>query len=373
MGTSKTVAGLACAALLSAGCATAVSGGPPVAVDTPTVLIDHNVPWSDVGAGWTLATWAETDEKTTLTLVSPTGERHPITEVSGQRRLTDWSGDGKRALFAANDYDYGTTTLTEIDLRTGATATITLEGRQTARYTRPTGKALLVTDEDATTLRRVDLTGIEQLSYATDRLGAAGRYNGHHLASIDGTLLVLGAGKGLAVVGNNGRLRDHLPLPGPNTNCVPVRWWSTGAVLTRCSDAELMGTQLWQVPLDGTTPAALTAFMSGRGDQYGDIAAWRLPGGAFVQSLGPCGAAELTRVTPDRRTEVLHVPGVAGDQSVVVVGAAGGTLLLRVTQSCGPGVALVAYDPTAARSRVLLGPPVTGGGVTAALAFGDDR
>ncbi len=376
VGTSKTVAGLACLALLAAGCGTAVSSGPTVAHDVPTRLIDRDVPWAQVGSGWTLATWAETPDTTTLTLVSPAGGRHRITQLPANYRLTDWSGDGRRALFSTSDYDagtYGTTTLTELDLSTGATTVTTMEGRVAARYTRPTGKALFVTDEDRRTLRRVDLGGVEQLSYPTDRLGAAGSFNGHHLASIDGTLLVLGAEKGLAVVGNNGRLRNHLDLPGPNTNCVPVRWWNSGAVLARCSDAELIGNQLWQIPLDGSTPTALTAFSSGRRDDYGDVAAWRLPEGSFFQSLGACGATSLVRGTAQRRDALLAVPGVDAGRSVVVVGASGGTLLLRVTDSCGPGIALIAYDTAARTSRVLLGPPATAGRVSAALAFSDDR
>lgn len=366
---------VACAALLTAACATAVSSGPVTAQDTPAQLIDRSVPWAQVGSGWTLATWT-VGQTTTLTMVSPAGDRHPITELSERHRLTDWSGDGRRALFSASDYDsgtYGTTTLTEIDLSTGATDTITMEGRVTARYTRPTGKALFVSDIDRRTLRRVDLTGVEQLSYPTDRLGAAGTYNGHHLASIDGTLLVLGGDRGLAVMGNNGRLRDHLSVPGPHTNCVPVRWWSSGSVLARCSDADQIGTQLWQVPLDGGPPTTLTPYSSGRRDDYGDVAAWRLPTGSFVQSLGACGATFLSRGNPQRGNEILRVPGVDAGRSVVVVGAGGPTLLLRVTESCGPGIALLAYDPAAGTSRVLLGPPATEGGVSAALAFSDDR
>ncbi|MGW0160671.1 hypothetical protein ACWDUN_15300 [Mycobacterium sp. NPDC003323] len=364
---------VALTALLATACSTATSGGPRPPEDAPVVLIDRQIPWSQVGTGWTLASVAESADASLLTLVSPAGDRHQITRLPGPSRLADWSGDGRRALFSAGDYELGTTMLTEIDMSTGATQTITVEGRITARYTRPSGKALFIADDDGRTLRRVDLTGVEQLSYPTDRLGAAGRYNGHHLASIDGTVLVLGADNGLAVMGNNGRLRDHLPVPGPHTDCVPVRWWSSGAVLARCSNADSVGTQLWQVPLDGVAPTAVTDFKSGRRDDYGDIAAWRLPAGSVVQSLGACGASHLSRVTPDRVTEPLRVPGVDASRSVVVVGASGRTLLLRVTESCGPGIALLAYDPAIDDVRVLLGPPVTDSGVSAALAFGDDR
>ena len=359
------------AALLSAGCG--VSGGPSAPAPAPTVLLDSHVPWSQVGPGWTLATWADSAESATVVLTGPTGQRHPIARIAEQSRLTDWSGDGRRALFSHNDYDFDTTTLTEINLDTGTTTTLTLEGRQSARYTRPTGKALLVIDEDLRTLRRVDLGGVEQLVYPTDRLGAAGPYNGHHLPGIDGTFLVLGAGNGLAVVGNNGRLRDHLALPGPHTNCAPVRWWSSGTVLARCSDADSLGTQLWQVPLGGGAPTAMTAFSSGRRDDYGDVAAWRLAGGSYVQSLGDCGAAQLNRLTADGEVERLQIPGVDAGRSVVVVGATAGKLLLRTTESCGPGIALLTYDPAVDRVQVLLGPPVTDGGVTAALAYGGNR
>ena len=373
--------------LLIAGCATTASA-PTMrhrSPEQPVELIDRTVPWSQVGSGWTLATATDSAEPDTITLflVSPGGQRYAVTRFQAARsRLIDWSGDGRRALFVQNNYDFGTTTLTEIDLRSGARRTNTLEGRVSARFTRPNGRALLVAGEDpggSETLRRIDPSGVEQLTYPTDRLGGAGTFNGHHLATADGTRLVLGTTKGLAVMGNNGGLRNHLPVPGPNTNCAPIRWWSTAVVLARCSNAQSVGTQLWRIPLDGTAPTAVTAFTSGRGDDpgfrgdYGDVAAWRLPDGPFVQSLGTCGAARLSRVTPDLRTVTVRVPGTGENESVVVVGATGDTLLVRTTMSCGPGVALLAFRPAAHTATVLLGPPVTGGSVSAALAYRDDR
>ncbi len=359
----------------------------------------EDVPWSQVGQGWTLATWSPAvgtaagvepppgtptlqTASTTLYLVDPAGGRYPVTTFAPGARaeLADWSGDGRHALFEEFDYETNENTITDIDLTTGAKQSFGVDGHVGVADSRPTGKAILVSTsrngDVAATLRRVDLTGAEQLTYPTDQLGAAGVFNGSHLAAPDGTTLVLGGENGMVVMGNDGVIKRQLPMPGPLTDCAPVRWWTATVILARCREVTFSSaSQLWQVPVDGAAPTALTAVNSGQGDDpafgsdLGDADAFALPDGTYLQSVGACGSAFLSRLTPDMHTTKVNVPGVDDAHSVLVKGVAGDTLVLQATMSCGSGVSLLTYDPAANTSTVLLGPPVNGGGVIEAVPY----
>jgi len=173
--------------------------------------------WSPVPGGVPgapLPAGAPTREKatTTLYLVDPAGGRYAITTFpppgdQASPALVDWSGDGSHALFAAPYFTPPTAIL--VDLHTGKQTTLTLQG--SPRYTRPNGKALLLSTSPETgsgpaTLNRVDLTGNHQLTYPTDKLGSP--FNGSYLSTPDGTQLVLGrkaqAGQDLGGAGRRG-------------------------------------------------------------------------------------------------------------------------------------------------------------------------
>jgi hypothetical protein len=367
----------------------------------------NDVPWSKVGPGWMLATWSpvtahrpgekpapsEPDPETaatTLYLVDPGGNRYAISTFSradARLRLADWSGDGSHALFVSSGYPKPSRVIS-IDLHTGEQTTIPAQGYP--RYTRPDGKTLLVSTNfqgnEPGTLKRIDLAGHEQVSYPTEQLGGAGQFSGRYLGSADGTQLVLGTANlgnelvprsddSLVVVGNDGRIIRTLPTPMPNANCSPLRWWAPTVVLANCSAGS--GSQLWKVPIDGGASAALTEVNSGQGDDpgfgndLGDWIAWELPSGTFLQSVGACGTAFLSRLTPDGHTTRVNVPGMS--QSVFVAGATADKLILQGHMDCGGGTALVSYDPAANTSTVLLGPPVNGGGVTEAIIFPEGK
>ena len=97
----------------------------------------------------------------------------------------------------------------------------------------------------------------------------------------------------------------------------------------------LAGKQLWLVPIDGGTPTALTAPNNGqKGPDYGDITAWQLPAGTYVQALGACGVIFLAKLNGDGTTSSVSVPEVHGD-TIVVVGVNGGDLDLQAKAGCG--------------------------------------
>lgn len=370
--------------------ATPASATPAAATGAEAAL--SAVPWSKVGPGWILAEWspvtphrpgekqapdAPTDENspTTVYLVDPAGNRFSITTFTpgSNLGLVDWSGDGSHALFAPKFV--APTSAVSVDLHTGEKTTVSVTGY--ARYSRPSGKALLVSTlaygDKPGTLKRVDLKGDPQFTYPTDDLGGAGQFSGRWAESPDGTQLMLGADKGLVVMGNDGTVIRTLPAPMVKAMCGPVKWWTPGSVLVHCTAPNSSANQLWEVPLEGSTPTMITAENSGQGDDpgfggdLGDVDAWKLPGGTFLQSSGACGTAFLSKLTPDGHTTRVKIPGMSDD--VIVAGTADDRLLVRGQVGCGPTNSLVSYDPTANTATVLLGPPVNGGGVSQAMLY----
>ncbi|GAY16126.1 hypothetical protein MSZK_28520 [Mycobacterium sp. shizuoka-1] len=359
------------------------------------------MPWAQVGPGWLLAEWSPVGphrggeqpapgepEKasTTLYLVDPAGNRYAITTFApgGDVRLVDWSGDGSHALFTPSYVS--PTSAISVDLRTGQQTTIPIAGDP--RYTRPDGTALLVSTsfngDRPGTLKRVDLSGNPQFSYPTDDLGGAGQFSGDFVESADGTRLVLATANlgnevvarsdnSLVVMSNDGKVIQTLPTPMPKALCAPVKWWTSTTLLVRCTAEGSSANQLWEMPLDGGAATSITALNSGQGDDpgfggdLGDGDAWRLPSGTFLQSAGACGTEFLSRLTPDGHTARVTIPGVS--DSVVVTGAADDRLLVRGQLECGGTTSLVSYDPAANAAKVLLGPPVNGGGVSQAMLY----
>ena len=365
------------------------------------------IPWSQVGPGWLLATWspavdtghgqtpppgAPTPETatTTLYLVDPAGGRYPITTFApgdtAGGALVDWSGDGSRALFHTGD------TAISVDLHTGKQTTLfTVPGGITPRFTRPDGAAILLSSNGngfppgPATLKRVDLAGNPQLTYPTDKLGST--FHGRYLPTPDGAQLVLGTDNGLVLMSNDGVVGRQLPSPMPGADCEPVRWWTSTAILASCtvhtldpSKTSAVPTQLWQVPLNGGAPTALTAVNPQDGSDpawngdFADLNAWQLPSGTYLQSTRSCGPGFLSRLTPDKHTTNVPVPGV-GDRpanGAAVVGVDGADLdLMAITRGCSGGgqSQLVRYDPAANTPTVLLGPPVNAGSVINALPY----
>jgi len=195
--------------------------------------------------------------------------------------------------------------------------------------------------------------------------------NNDHGISPDGTQLVLGTSSGLALMGNNGTAGKELPVAG-QTSCTPVRWWDDGAktVLASCS-ADSQPQRLWLVPVDGTPPTALTAPITDPSSHdTGDIDAWQLPAGTYVQYLGGCGAIHLGKLNADGTVSKVSVPNVDPGHSIYVIGVHGGNLDLQaMVAGCGPAQSLLDYDPAAGTATVLLGPPLNGGSVIEALPY----
>jgi hypothetical protein len=379
----------------------ATSATPTVPAATPAVAhgaaggID-DVPWSQVGPGWMLAVWtpvtphmpgsqpppahpAPEPGSDVLYLVSPTGDRYSITEFpsgEGALEIADWSGDGSHALLTPQYGQPGDAI--SLELHTGTRTAIPNTG--TLEYTRPNGQALLSSTDyngsEPGTLKRIDMAGNEQLGYPTNELGGAGPFSGDYVESPDGTRLVLGTANlgnelvprtdnGLVVMGNDGSIIRTLPAPMPKAVCSPVRWWTADVILVHCDAAKGAGEQLWEVPMDGRKPTALTAVNThddapGFEGNYGNWDAFQVASGTFLPTAGACGTTFVSRLTPDGHTERVKIPGVS--DSADLVGVSGDKLVIVGQVGCGGGDSLVTYDPAANTSTVLLGPPITNGG-----------
>lgn len=342
------------------------------------------IPWAHVGSGWLLALWGPnsgagagpfpagdvptSQETTMLFLVDPLGGRYLVATLAppAPSSLAGWSGDGRRAILTT--FNGSQTTVTQIDLTTGQTSNqFALDGN--VSYTRPTGLAVLATSSTATTptittLQRYSMNGSLQQAYPTS-FGQVGAFDGSVLSSPDGTQLVMGAAKGLALVRNDGSLVSQLPVAGA-TNCTVTRWWSTGVALASCY-ASASSPQLYEVPISGAAVTTLTG--PPVAPDYGDLNAWEVGNKVYLQNAGACGSLFLGELQSNGTSSEVTVPDVDSGSSVVVIGTDGSRLALQATVGCGSGISAMWFNPTENTTSVVLGPPVNGGGVIAALVY----
>jgi hypothetical protein len=400
MRTWRTTALATLAVALMAGCSTTAPAGTNGAAPTTTPgpatgaapkaahgdeAALETVPWDQVGPGWVLATWTQVPATwtsgafqgaaTTLYLVDPSGDRYPITTFPAPGKTTgpalvDWSGDGERALLYDQSADKPTPIV--VDLHTGSQTAVPIQGSAqfAPSFTLPSGKAVLLARQDDNsnqppTLERVDLAGQRELLFPTDKLGSA--FSGSYLPTPDGTQLLLGTDAGSVVLmGNDGTVVRKFAFSGL-THCHPLRWWDdAGATaLVGCGSDLADQPQLWLMPISGGTPTALTA----PNTQEGDFDAWHVTAGTFVQTAYQCSSYVLEKLNADGTTSRVAVPGTDPGGSIFVIGASSDDLIVRAALSCGPGQALIDWDPAANTSTVLLGPTVNGGSVTNAVMY----
>jgi TolB protein len=366
--TLKIVVGAVAAALLVTPTTTALPAGQQAGA--------ASIPWAQVGPGWLLSEWApvapsETSgpaRRSVLYLVDPRGGRYAITTVATLgASLVDWSGDGRRALFETQ-----TTTssvVTVLDLQNGRSNTFRVAGTgpPAVSFTAPDGLGIIASGQETATgpsrVQRFSLEGALEYSYPLSFPGA-GRVNGDLVYSADGTELVLGTSGGFEVVANTGQPLRYLPMSANAGTCQPARWWAAGVLLASCTRPNSGIPLLWLVPTNGQPPTPLTLTPKRGSGDYGDVDAWSLPSGDYVQVLGACGYIYLGRLGRTERTVPVRVPGIASGKSVHVVGAVNDQLALTASFSCSPGSAsLMWFDPATDVVRPLLGPPVNGGSV----------
>lgn len=342
----------------------------------------QQVPWAHVGPGWILAEWSPTltGSATSLFLVDPAGGRYLIDTLpaspaaSAPTDLVAWAGDGQRALFSSSN---SSPTVEVLNLRTLATTTFGLTNASPTGFTAPDGLAILinssVNDAGQTQLERVSLTGRLEQPYPASFV-PGGSYNESALYSPDGTELAVGTSAGVELMSNGGQGLRYLNVSPSVQFCRPVRWWTPAELLTSCLPNGSGESQLWLVPTSGVAPRALTASPPASQDT-GDLDAWQLSSGTYVQDAGACGYTYVARLQPGGLTTPVAIPGVPSGESTVILGAQGDRLAIRNVpgspQTCAHGPGLMWFAPDTNSVTPLLGGTVNGGYALSAILFGE--
>ena len=349
---------------------------PPASAQakTGTGARSVSVSWAAVGAGWSLAEYSGstaggvTPRKagpTLVYLVGPSGYRDALYEwPAGQANwfLLDWSGDKTRALFSGPDGEVG-----QLVLATGKFTSFKLPGGAEAiGYSRPDGTAILATQQVMSTdkVLRYDLTGHLEQTLASGPANA----DSTAVYAPDGTSLAVNGPKALEQVSNTGHVVRSLPVPG-NPACQPARWWNASTILASCIAPGHTGSRLWLVPVSGATPTALTPQRGSKGPDLGDVNAWSLPSGLYLQATGACGVIYIAQPTSTGAAATVTVPETTGNDNQIVA-ADGARLLVRAQTSCESSTSLLWFNPATDAVQMLMRAPAGTAGVIADVPYG---
>jgi hypothetical protein len=332
---------------VAVGVLTVAGGGAGAALAAPSVhpvRAASLVPLNKVGPGWSIAEYAgatlHTKATTTLYAVSPTGHKYAffswarIGDGPSDFFVVDWSGDGQRVL-VSNSFNR----LEQISLATGKVissfklpADVSVFG-----YTRPDGDNILTSGPGGIGVRRYDLSGTLQKVLSTTGFNA--------IESPDGTSVIVQAGYGINQVSNTGGVIKRLHAPVAVSGCMPTRWWNATTVLATCNAKHGAGeSRLWLFPINGSRVRALTAQRNGTTEDEGDIDAWQLTNGVYLQALGPCGVEFIATQWHNGSAHAVPVPGVPYPSFHIVTGQ-GSTLLVQADNGCSAGATLVLFNP----------------------------
>ncbi|HEX8306086.1 MAG TPA: hypothetical protein VF612_14515 [Jatrophihabitans sp.] len=288
------------------------------------------VPWNQVGHGWFLA--LTNGAAPALYLINPIGGRYLITDhlPDAENRIAQWSPDGKRVMLSR---EQGTAhIITELELATGRILhTVNLGERGFLDYTRPQGRAILVTRLAGTSpsLERLATDGSHQLAYPRT-LPGSGQIGFPVLYNADGTGLLVGGSQGMTLLGNDGHLIRTLPATADVRGCWPVKWWSSSTVLETCVSKTGSSYALFLQPVAGGQPEKLAA--ASKTHPGGFSNAWRYSEGTLLSEGGGCGPGRLN-VLRNGAIRILKLPaGVAEDPPVI--GVDGDLLTLRRLGGC---------------------------------------
>ena len=341
-----------------------------VASAQPAASAAAGVPWNHVGTGWVLAQYTTAVPEggktgpATLYLISPGGARYKLAswpDNGTAPQLLAWSPDGKRALFQVFSGQGGVEQLT---LATGQATRFALPGGATPiGYTTPNGQNIVAgrTSGSQTILARYSLSG-----RLTRTLGSSA--DGAVLYEPSGAAFLTGTRSGLKLVSNGGSLIRNLPVPGTSANtCNPVRWWNATTILASCAPPNTAAPQLWLVPLGGGRPAALTPRRAASSRDLGDLDAWSLSSGLYLQAAGPCGVLQIFKQARDGSIKLVTVPHTEGDNRVLT--ASGSRLLIQAPTSCVGSNSLLWFNPATHAEQWLIRAPSNVIGVENAVPF----
>ena len=354
--------------------AASVTSGAAVATPLPARPAPaSNVPLSKVGLGWSIAevssapvpTTHATKGKTTLFAVSPQGRKYafynwPLSvQGAASYNLVDWSGDGQRVLL-----ENSLGKLEQISVSTGKVINsfklppgVTVFG-----YTRPDGENILTSGVNDVGVRRYNLQGQLQKVLSTSGFEA--------IESPDGTTVIDEASFGLQELSNGGGVVKSLHAPIAVSGCYPDRWWNSTTVLAWCDAKHGPGqARLWLFDVSTGKVTALTAQRHGTEEDQGDIDAWKLSSGVFLQALGPCGVEFVAQQASNGSVHQVKLPGVNYASFHIVTGQ-GSSLLVEASGGCSAGASLVWFNPHTKKVTWVVKTPKKIVGVELTVPFG---
>lgn len=334
----------------------------PTSAPTDTARVS-DVPWDQVGPGWTLAAVAKGARNRagyvearvrTLELLSPDGVRHELHRARVELRDRGWyAGDfyltdvdpARRAVLLIDSSGPHTQRATELDLVTGERRRLPLPVNAGWAGLRPDGTGVLVQTVQGTVL---------SLGWTGARSVVTRGIVGGLIATPDGTALVGNNPDELRVVPLDGSAVRTVDTPG---DCRPLRWYDAATLLASCSSRR--GTRLTAIGLDGTTtPVAglrRTTSRGFHGPSWDDTDVRVVGERTYYQGNGPCGGSFLTRERADGSVRVVRVPGSTG--GVTMLDAVGERLRIAHTGTCDggqPRAVLSLLDPVTKDEDVLL-------------------
>lgn len=362
------------AAVVTVAVAAAVSG-TAVALAArsahPAKVASSLVPLRQVGPGWSVVEYSAakvsshpTKGKTTLYAVSPRGRTFAFYSWPAARPglssyfLVDWSGDGQRVL-VANGYNK----FEQISLATGKViSAFKLPSPAMAiGYTRPHGENILASF-GVGGIRRYDLQG--RLAKVLTKTGQGA------IDSPDGTSVIVGTSYGVEQVSNVGGVIRRMHVPVAVFGCGPDRWWNASTVLATCSARRGSGApRLWLFPVNGGRARALTAQRDGHGPDFGDIDAWKLTTGVYLQALGACGVEFIATQWRNGSAHQVSIPGVHFPTERIITGQ-GSSLEVKADNGCGGGASLLWFNTHTKKVTWVFHPATTVAGVEQAVPFG---
>jgi hypothetical protein len=353
------------AVLLATGTAAGAAAAQPTAGTASA-----GVPWNRVGPGWVLAQYTSAQPEggktgpAELYLISPAGTRYRLAHWPNWQtapQLLAWSPDGQRALFQVFSGNGGVQVRT---LATGRVSSFALPGGASPiGFTTPRGLAIVggQVAGNGTSLARYTLSGGlgRQLGFSVD---------GQVLYSPTGTEFLTGTSNGIKLVSNLGGLIRQLPVPRTSADsCNPIRWWTSGTVLASCAPPNTAAPQLWLVPVSGARPTALTPVRAASSRDLGDLDAWQLTSGLYLQAAGPCGVLQIFKQARNGSIRLVTVPHTTGDNHVLT--ALGSRLLIQAPTSCEGGNSLLWFNPATGGEQWLIQAPGNAFGVANAIPF----
>lgn len=227
----RVFAGLAVAAV-------ALGGGNATAAPTTTETdraTTASVPWWKVGPGWSAVTRTSTGHPHSpldLYLISPGGTAYRTATLPSGTELQDIAPDGKRVTFMSPSDD-GVWGCRLFSIPTGRTYTVsTSKSGCHARFTRPSGKQLLVTEGKVINKRTLGGTHVRRV-FTGGSIGTVVETPGGTAvaAAVDGRVRLVRQSDGTVI-------RTMSRAPGGLEWCEPRRWWSTSVLVVHCTEGE---------------------------------------------------------------------------------------------------------------------------------------